>query len=287
MRAFTLIEFLIVIGVLAIVLVVSVSAFSFLTKKSDLDSLRDNIVSALQLAKNKTLASEKANQYGIYFDISTDPDQYVIFQGDNYASRNISFDEINKFSKTTRISAVNFNGIGSEVVFNRLNGATNNYGSIVLASTKTNETRIIYVYPSGEISFQPESVSGTGRIIDSRHIHFNLGWNITGATILKFDFIQAGRTEQIAMADYFSVAEFDWEGEFLINNQIQKMRVHTHQLESTLLCVHRDRDEEQNNEEVYIYIVQDGIEKEIAHYDDDQNATVYKGTYVWGQMEQQ
>ena len=287
MRAFTLIEFLIVIGILAIVLVISVSAFSFLTKKSDLDSLRNNIVSTLQLAKNKTLASEKANQYGVYFDISTDPDQYIIFQGDNYASRNTSFDEINKFSKTTKIDTVNFNGTGSEVVFNRLNGATYNFGSIVLASTRTNETRTIYVYPSGEISFQPASVSGAGRIIDSRHTHFNLGWNIAGATTLKLNFIQAGRIEQIAMADYFSIAEFDWEGEFSIDNQVQKIRVHTHQLEPTILCIHRDRDEEQNNEKVYIYIIQDGIEKEIVHYDDDQNATVYKGAYVWGQMEQQ
>jgi len=168
------------------------------------------------------------------------------------------------------------------VVFKRLDGSTNNYGSLTIQSLSINETRNIYIYSSGEISTQSESVSGLGRISDSRHVHFNLlNWSITGATTLKFDFINAGKTELVSMADYFSGDSFDWEGQFTVNNKLQKFRIHTHQLNpTTLLCIHRDRNEEKNTEEVYVYIVQDSIEKEIAHYLADADDTVEKGLYV-------
>lgn len=290
-KGFTLVELLIVLTVLSIVSSSLVVAFYTLTRKTDLDTSRDNIISTLNIAKNKTLASEGADQYGVYFDdsssdTSSDPHKYILFQGSSYADA--SFEEIHDLPATVEISSISFSGVGDEVVFSRLEGNTNNNGSITIKFSITGETRTIYVYSSGGISTQAKSVSGSGRIIDSRHVHFDLGWSMSGATTLKFDFVNAGQIEQVSMADYFTADSFDWEGEFLISDDIQKFRVHTHQLNpATLLCIHRDRNQGENTEEVYIYIIQSGIEKEIAHYDDDQYATVYKGAYVWNQMEQQ
>jgi prepilin-type N-terminal cleavage/methylation domain-containing protein len=286
MRGFTIIEFLIVLGVLAMILTLSYASFSFLTKKGDLNSSTNNVFSALTLVKNKTIASEGAKQYGIYFDTNLSPNKFIIFQGSNYASREISFDEIHFLPKGIEFSSISFSGIGNEVVFNRLEGNTNNSGSIVLHSLKTDNIETIYVYPSGEPSFRVETISGVGRVFDSRHVHFDLGWDISGSTILKFDFSNAGQIRQVDITNYFSIDDLDWEGEFIINNIVQKFRVHTHQLTpTTQLCVHRDRDENKNNEEVYIYIIQSGIEKQIAHFDHDLSATVYKGNYVWNQMQ--
>jgi len=285
-QGFTIIEFLIVLSVLIIIITISAGAFSFLIKKSDLDSSTNNIINILLLARNKTIASEQAKQYGVYFDISSSPHRYILFQGPSYASRAVSFDEIYNLSAAIEFSNLVFSGSGNEVVFNRLDGRTDNSGNLVIRSLKANETRDIYVYSSGQISFKPESNSGIGLISDSRHVHLNLGWNIIGATTLRFDFINASQVKEISMADYFSGTEFNWSGEFLVNNKIQKFKIHTHQLEPiTALCIHRDRDDNKNNEEVYIYIIQGGIEKEIAHYDNNQYATVYKGSYVWNQME--
>lgn len=287
-QGFTLIEVLVVIAVLMIILTLSVASFYTLTRRTDLDTTRDNIVSDLNAAKNKTLASESAAQYGIYFNNSSSPHKYVLFKGPGYILRDTSFDQIHNLPSTVEISSINLNGSTNEIVFNRLEGNTNNYGAIVLHSLSTNETRDIYVYSGGGISTQPESVSGAGRISDSRHVHFDLGWSITGATTLKFDFINAGKIEQVSMADYFIPTGFDWEGEFVVNSVIQKFKLHTLQLDpTTLLCIHRDRNQGENTEEVYIYIIQGGVEKEIAHYDNDQYATIYKGNYVWNQMEKQ
>jgi len=267
-------------------MVLSYSAFSFLTKKSDLDSSANNIFSIISLAKNRTLASEGAKQYGIYFDTSVNPNKYVLFQGLNYVSRNSVFDEIHYLPSGIEFSSVSFFELNNEIVFNRLEGSVNNPGFVVLHSLKTNDIKTIYIYFSGEPSFKPELISGTGRILDSRHVHFDLGWSISGSTALKFDFVNAGQIKQVVMTDYFLVDEFNWEGEFSINNVIQKFKIHTHQLDPiTQLCIHRDRDEYKNNEEVYIYIIQGGIEKQVAHYDHDLLSTVYKGNYVWNQMQ--
>ena len=285
-KGFTLIEFLIVIVILMVMIILSVSMFSFFMKKSDLDSVVNNIISVVNFAKNKTLASEGAKQYGIYFDTVANPDRYILFQGSSYALREISLDEIHNFPVKIEISSFSFAGLGSEVVFNRLTGTTGNSGSLIVSSSATSSSKTIYIYPSGETSLNPESASGFGRIADSRHIHFSLGWNIINATRLKFDFINAGQTREVAMTDYFSIDDFNWEGEFTINSRIQRFKIHSHQLSPTTeLCIHRDRDEEKNNEEVYVYIIQGGVEKEIVHYDNDQSATAYKGNYVWGQME--
>lgn len=285
---FTLIELLAVIAVLMIILALSVTAFYTLTRKADLDAARDNIIATLNTARNKTLGSEAGTQYGIYFNKSSAPHKYVLFRGASYILRDTSFDEIHSLPSTIEISNIILNNGTNEVVFNRLEGDTNNYGTIVLHSLSTNETRDIYVYSGGGISTHAESASGLGRISDSRHVHFDLGWSITGASALKFNFINAGKIELVPMADYFTLTEFDWEGEFIVNSVAQRFRVHTHQLDpATSLCVHRDRNEGKNTEEVYIYIVQDSIEKEIAHYDNDQYATVYKGAYAWNQMDKQ
>ena len=285
---FTLIEVVIVLGVLMIVLILSTSALYNLTKKTDLDASRDNIVSTLNTARNKTLASEGSAKYGVYFDTSLSPNRYVLFQGPSYALRNVSFDEIHDLASSIEISDINLNPTNNEVVFNRLEGDTDNYGLVSIRSLSTSEIRIIYIYPSGEISTQPESISGSGRISDSRHVHFDLGWSISGADTLKFDFINAAQTELIPMADYFTLESFDWEGEFLINDVPQKFRIHTHQLEpDTLLCIHRDYNKGESDQEVIIYIIDGGTDKDIAHYDDDQYKTVNKGIYVWNEMEKQ
>ena len=281
-KGYTLVELLIVIAVLTVILIISAATFYNLTKKSDLDISRDNIISTLNVARNKTVASEGPAQYGVYFDATSSPDRYIL--------RNTSFDEIHDLPSSIEISNTSFNGGSDEVVFKLLDGNTDNYGSITIKHLTTNETRTIYIYSSGEISTQPESAPEPGaRITDSRHVHFDLGnWSIAGATTLKFDFINAVQIESVAMDDYFTSTSFDWEGEFSVNNVLQAFRVHTHLLDpTTKLCIHRDRNQGKNNQEVIIYIVDGGIDKDIAHYLADVDDTVEKGSYIYGSMEKQ
>lgn len=274
-KGFTLIELLIVLAVLLIVLGSSVVAFYTLTRKTDLDASRDNIATTLNTAKNKTLASEGAGQYGVYFDdssndTSSDPHKYILFQGSSYADA--SFKETHILPATVEISNLSFSGAGDEVVFNRLEGKTGNNGLIVIKFLATGETRTIYVYSSGEVSTQSESASGAGRITDSRHVHFDYDRAIGTATeklILTFDTVV---TEEIIIADNLKDGQIYWEGEVDVNGETQKVTIHTHRLNNpgTQFCIHRDR--RYNNKSLVIAIDGDGSGSLISYTADGQES---------------
>ncbi len=88
------------------------------------------------------------------------------------------------------------------------------------------------------------------------------------------------------MADYFDVGktEFNWQGSFSVGGTDQVFQIHTHILDPlappyTRLCVHRDRNNGKNDKEVIIYITDEGVDKEIAHYLSDASAIVIQGAY--------
>jgi len=280
----TLVELLLVVTILTILLTISVSVFRFFQRSSDLNNSVDQIVNILRLAQNKTLASEGPDQYGVYFDMTTSPYQYTLFKGNDYSSRDISADEIFKLPSIIEMYNIDFGG-GSEVVFSRITGMTNQAGSIsIRLKVDLTKNQTLYVEGSGQISLGAPSIPTNGRLIDSRHTHFDLGWSIQNATFLKFYFPNVTQTETVDMTDYFNVTktEFDWEGTFSVDGTDQMFRAHTHFLDTfnTLLCIHRDRNNGINDQEVIIYIVDGGIDKDIAHYLADSTDTVEKGFYV-------
>ena len=291
-KSFTLIEILIVIGILAILVVMALPAFRSFRAEADLNDSADKIINTLRLAQSKTLASEEANQWGVYFSTSTLPHQYTLFQGASYVSRVTSSDEIYDLPGSVEIYDINLTG-EPEVVFDRLIGSTSQSGSIsVRLKNDPTENRTIYIENSGQVGLiVPPAPSDAERIKDSRHVHFDLGWSIQNATTVKFYFPDIPQTEQISMADYFDVGktEFDWEGTFVVGGVDQTFHIHTHSLDAfnTLLCIHRDRSEGENDQEVIIYIVDSGVDKDIAHYLADPDDTLVKGSYVYNEMSRQ
>jgi len=283
-KGFTLVELLVIVGILVILATISVSVFRFFQRESDLNNNAEETINILRLAQSKTLASEGASQYGVYFDTSVSPHQYILFKGSDFATRDASFDEIYELSNTVEIYEINLGG-GNEVVFNRLTGETNQPGNITLRlKTDPTKNRIIYIEDYGQVGQTSPSVPTNDRIKDSRHVHFDLGWSIQNATTLKFSFPNISQIETVDMANYFNVdkTEFDWDGTFSVGGTDQVFRVHTHSLDAfnTLLCIHRDRNQGENDQGVIIYIIDMGIDKDIAHYLADAADTVEKGFYV-------
>lgn len=285
----TLVELLVTVAVLLILTGMAIPAFNFFRRESDLTNNAEEIINSLRLAQNKTLASEGESQYGVYFDDTTSPHQYTLFKGIDFASRDISFDEVRKLSKWMEIYEINLGGV-NEVVFNRITGLSSQSGNVSLRlKTDITKTRIIYIESSGQVGLTTPSTPTDGRIEDSRHVHFDFGWSIQNATTLKFNFVNASQIETVDMAGYFNAdkTEFDWDGEFTVGEIEQVFRVHTHSLNAfnTLLCIHRDRNNGKNTEKVTISIIDGGVEKDIAHYLADANNSVEKGSYVYNEME--
>jgi len=161
---FTLVEMLVILGIMAILLALAIPTYRSFQRESDLNNATEEIINTLRVAQNKTLASEGASQYGVYFDQTTAPHQITLFKGGDYAGRDPLLDEIHKLSESIKIYDISLAGGKTEVVFKRLSGETSETGnlSLQLISDPT-KTKTIYIENSGQVSLGSPSVP-TNRI---------------------------------------------------------------------------------------------------------------------------
>ncbi|MBZ9569857.1 prepilin-type N-terminal cleavage/methylation domain-containing protein [Patescibacteria group bacterium] len=280
-KGFTLVELLVIVGILVILAAISAPALRFFQRESDLANSTEEIINTLRFAQNKTLASEGASQYGVYFDSTTSPHQYTLFKGTDFASRDSSSDEIHKLPKVVEFYEINLDG-GNEAVFDRVTGETGQPGNVSLRlKVDVTKTKIVYIESSGQVGLTPSSIPTDGGIKDSRHVHFNYSRMIDTTTeklILTFD---TTVTKEIVIADYLKDDRIYWEGEVDVGGDIQKLKIHTHRLNNldTQFCVHRDR--RHNNKTLYIDISGDGgITPNLISYSAD-GLTTTKGSSIY------
>ena len=238
-RGFTLIEMVVVVGILAILLTLSFAVIQLFTGQVNLDTSSQQVLSTLQLARNRTLSSTGEQQHGVHFETS----KYVLFEGSTYNAMDTNNKEFNL--SAVEIYEINISG-GSDVIYDRIRGTTSNSGNVKIRLTAdTTKAETILVNSSGSVSLL-ESVSPSDtRVVDNRHLHFDLGWSIQNSSTLTFDFPNDTYTENIPMAGFFNVGktEFNWEGTITVGGDDQIIRVHTHLLNATdtTLSIHRDR----------------------------------------------
>ena len=260
-RGFIFIELVVIIGILVMLAAIALPAFRFFQKESDLNNSADQIINALRLTQNKTLASEGDSQWGLYFSVTTSPHQYTLFQGANYASRQASFDEIHKLPKSVEIYEINLESGGAETVFERVSGITQQFGTITLRlKTDNAKTAIVYIENSGQAGLTvPLSPSDENRIKDSRHIHFDYTRIIETSTESLILTFEGGVVENIVITDNLKDGQISWEGIVDVGGDNQQIKIHTHTLndfeEGTQFCIHRDR--RYNNKALMVEISDD------------------------------
>jgi len=250
---FTLVEVLTIVGILIVLTGMAVPAFRFFGRESDLNNSAEEIINTLRLAQNKTLASEGASQWGVYFSTTTTPHQYILFEGSSFASRATSSDEVHQLSKSIEIYEIDLWG-GNEVVFEKVTGytsSTSQTGKVsIRLKDEPSKTKTIYVENSGLISLtSPSILSDQNRLKDSRHVHFDYtNRQISTSTekiILTFTYDTSSTTKEIIIADNIKDNQIYWEGEVNVDGEIQKLKIHTHKLNDpatgSQFCIHRDR----------------------------------------------
>lgn len=144
-KGFTLLEILIAMSILVIVTSIVIGPFSSFRNRSILNTEVENVVTLLNEARSKTLTSLADSAYGVHFETN----RAVFFKGDVFIESDPSNEEV-VFNSIVQISNVSLNGGGSDVVFNRLTGKTDENGTLTigLASDPTSNN-IVYVYTTG------------------------------------------------------------------------------------------------------------------------------------------
>ena len=138
-------EILVVIGVTVLLVVITLNSFSNLNRREALKKEALQVASIFDQARSLTLSSKKASKYGVHLEA----DKVTIFQGDTYSSGdpgNIT----TSLNPLVTITNIELSGGGSDLVFDRLTGATSQYGTTTISlSSDLAQTKSVIIYPTG------------------------------------------------------------------------------------------------------------------------------------------
>lgn len=135
MRGFTIIEVIVVLGILGILLVATAPVAWEFYQGIDLKSEYQNYKSYLNLARAYAMANKNASAHGVFFD------NYgaTIFQGTSFASRDATRDQSFPKSPLTTVSGA------TEINFAALSGKTS-AASIMLSNSRGSLTININIH---------------------------------------------------------------------------------------------------------------------------------------------
>ena len=142
-KGFTIIEILLVLTLSTFIIGFVSLSFSKINENEVLDQSTELVVSVLNEARTMTLSAVDDSRYGVHFDTS----QVIFFKGATYdsaAANNVP----TLLNSLVGIGSITLVGGGSDVVFNRLTGATNQAGTLrvyLKSATTTYRTVIVGV----------------------------------------------------------------------------------------------------------------------------------------------
>ena len=140
-RGVSLLELMIVIGISALLVAVSLPLAINFYKTRQLDVHHQGIVQALRRAQSKATAIEDDSSFGVYLT----SEQYVLFKGNSYDSRDFAYDEDFNLPDNLVITGL------SEIVFSKLEGIPSDTGTINLTIDGQSET--ISINEVGRINY--------------------------------------------------------------------------------------------------------------------------------------
>ncbi|MEK7066863.1 MAG: prepilin-type N-terminal cleavage/methylation domain-containing protein [Patescibacteria group bacterium] len=272
-KGFTVIELIIVIGIAGALAAGAFIGYRSMSIGSELKTTAFKVTDVLNLARQRTLASLAASNYGVHFE----QEQFILFKGAIYDP----LDPDNIFYPLTdslEISEIVLNGGGSEVVFDRITGETANAGAVkIQVQNDSSRFKTVEVLSSGRADVSSGSLAPANTLItDSRHVHFAYAQDTRSANTLSLEF-PGYITNDINFQDYLDPGKtvFDWSGSILVNGSNQVLRVHTHSLTSTSTAFSVTRDRRYNNAALNISL--DG--QNLINYAAD--GTTTQGTSLW------
>lgn len=146
-KGFSAIELVIVISILVVLVGIITLPLSKNRQARFLLQSADDVVSALNTAHAKTLSAVNSSQYGVKFETN----KVTMFTGDTYNS-GATDNNIVSLQSGVEINSgsILLNGSATSIVFDRLTGNTNQYGTITLRLVNDiSKTKTITVEKTG------------------------------------------------------------------------------------------------------------------------------------------
>ena len=145
----TLIEVLIVIAISAFLTIGSLAVYSNFNKGKAFDAGIQGVVNLLKDAKSSTLASKDATVYGVHFETS----RAVFFKGSTFSEPD-PFNRVYTMPADIELSSIVINGGGSDIVFDRLTGETEQFGTTTISRiSDPSVTKDIVIGATGVVEY--------------------------------------------------------------------------------------------------------------------------------------
>lgn len=156
-KGFTMIELILVVGMLAILSYLAVPISLNFYRSQMVEGSRDDLISLSNRARHSALLMKGDSQYGIYIDTSDDDEleNLIVYKGTNYNSgRDSDLDEI--YPQRPNIF-LTFTGtdvlvVDRDINFSKLTGLTTATGTITLTYGGNKESRAVSVDQYGNVS---------------------------------------------------------------------------------------------------------------------------------------
>ncbi len=147
-KGISLIEIILVIIILGISIGMSVLYYETSQVRADINTQVSQFSSYVRLAHSNALAGLNESSHGIHLEESS----YTTFIGDSYNELDPMNFEIT-LPPTVTIQNISLNGGGSNLIFLKPSGETNNFGSIDFVSDQINKTVTVQITPLGTVTY--------------------------------------------------------------------------------------------------------------------------------------
>jgi prepilin-type N-terminal cleavage/methylation domain-containing protein len=146
LKGFSLIELLLVLGILTILFSITILSFNNEGGSEALSSTTVSLMSVLNGARSQAISSKDAANDSIGYGVRIFSNKIISFEG-SYGTKNKELD----FSNLVKISTST--GIGTDIIFNNLTGNTSASGTITITVVISSPAKYntINVYSTGDI----------------------------------------------------------------------------------------------------------------------------------------
>jgi prepilin-type N-terminal cleavage/methylation domain-containing protein len=149
MKGFTLVEILVVVGIMTVIILVVLSPFRSYSTLEKLQTDTLQVKSILDRARESTVSGKNGSRYGVHFETN----RAVLFEGNSYDSSDTN-NRVTDLNSAVTISNITLSSGGSDVVFQRLTGESTVSGSVVLTLVGTTTSRTISIQATGISNIQ-------------------------------------------------------------------------------------------------------------------------------------
>lgn len=142
-NGFSLAELLVVLGISILLIVVVLNIFVNFKNQDTVLKSSELLVETLREARSLTLNSKNSSEYGVRVSSGS----ITLFKGQTYSPSETFNKTIQLFSGVS--ASASLNGGGTDIVFKKLSGQTDKYGTITLTNSSSGQTKNVIIYKTG------------------------------------------------------------------------------------------------------------------------------------------